>query len=422
MPSASGVYVFSAEKNNILYIGKSKNLRARVSSYFKSLKYLSDKTAIFLKKVTSLHLTITQNELEALLLEARYVRKLQPKYNRQLKDDKSPIYIAITNEKYPRINLIRKRDLKTQNPGSIKHLFGPFLSARETRLILNRARHLFPFCAQKSKVKRSCFYTHLGLCPGACVAKISPRDYQKIINNLIKLFNGNITSLEKSISCEMKQTSQNQNFELARQKRDLLKALQNLKNISSENEILSDNYPIHLNKLDSLFNLLKDNGLIFKKTAGFRIEGYDTSHLGGNLAVASMAVFIDGYPAKDQYRRFRIRSVWKPDDPKMLAEVLRRRLLHSQWKKPNLILIDGGQPQLLQIQKEFRVENTLPGNIPFIGLAKEYEKTVIPVKIGIFKEINIGQSHPGIQLLMAIRDEAHRFAQKYHHQLRNKIM
>ena len=150
-----------------------------------------------------------------------------------------------------------------------------------------------------------------------------------------------------------------------------------------------------------------------------RIEGYDISHLQGKWATASLVVFIGGKPAKEEYRQFRIKSFPSSDDPKMLTETLTRRFLHPEWNFPDLIMIDGGEPQLREILKTFK---KLPVKLPkMVGLVKGEETIIIPEN-GQFRRLNLPKSDPFLKTLMALRDEAHRFARRYHHKLHLKSL
>lgn len=405
-----------------MYIGKSKNLKARIGSYFRSDNYISAKTDILIAQIKGVHVTKTDSELEALLLEASFIHQLRPKYNSRLKDDKSPIYVVISRETYPRIIFKRKSDLiKLKGYIFGENIFGPFLSSRELKIIMRQIRKIFPYCSQ-IKSGRACFYTHIGLCPGACSGKIAISSYRAVIRKIVKLLNGDIKKLTISLTKEMRLAAANLNFEKAQEKKEILTGLKNMLSIKLAERSDERKPDAEFDRLNRLINLLREHGVNISYSDNFRIEGYDISHLGGNAAAASMAVFVNGWPDNSEYRRFRIKTENTRDDPRMLAEAVRRRLTHTKWGQPNLILIDGGEPQLSAIQKEFKAINLLNNKIPYIGLVKGEERVIIPTGINKFISINQSKNHPGIQLLMAVRDESHRFARRYHHWLRHQAL
>lgn len=382
-----------------------------------------------LKQITGVYLTKAESEFEALLLEASYIHRLTPKYNSRLKDDKSPIYIVITKDEYPKIVLKRKQELSSLK-GYIfsENIFGPFLSERQVKSILGQIRKILPYCSQNSKsrrarlsARRACFYTHIELCPGACIGKISAKSYRSVIKKIVKLLNGEIGKLKNLVEKEMKKAAKNYEFELAAQKKEILRGLDNILSFQTKEGKFGGENNNSANKLNQLIKLLIREGIRLDYTIDFKIEGYDISHLGGIAATASMVVFVNGEPDTRLYRQFRLREKNTRDDPRMLAEVLQRRLTHPEWDYPSLILIDGGEPQLAGIQKELRVETTLINRIPFIGLVKGEERIVIPTGKNIFRSASVGQKNLGVQTLMAVRDESHRFARRYHHLLKNRL-
>lgn len=344
------------------------------------------------KKIKTLTVVSTASEFEAILLEAKLIRGLQPVFNSRLKDDKSPLYILITAEKFPVIKTIRGRDLPRQDP---RQVFGPFISSSQTDLILKTIRGIFPFCADpNSKKNRPCFFYQLGQCPGVCVGKVSLKAYSKQIGKIVSLLSGDTAELVQILKKEMQRDAKNQLFEAAGRKRDQILRLQNL---SGKNFGLEE---------DRFF--LSQNNLVRTESVGFRIEGFDVSHLKGGFAAGSMVVFVNGRPDKSEYRHFRLQGPLTVDDPKMIYQVVQRRLLHPEWPAPNLILIDGGEPQLRRFHRQFK--------FPVIGLVKGKETIVLATATG-FKHLNLPKSNPGLKLLMAIRDESHRFARRLHHKL-----
>lgn len=379
---------------------------------------------MFVQKIASVDIVTAASEFEALLLEARFIHELKPKYNSRLRDDKSPLYIVITtDEEFPRVLTKRRGDLSLVNKKST--ILGPFLSTRQVTLILKKARRLFPYCNQGFKTGKPCFYQHLGLCPGVCIGTVSRQEYREMMRRLIHFLRGDFGKLRQILIQEMEDASGKQHYEEAALKKNLIEALdRTLKlSFSSEEEILQRQQP---KSIASILKTLASSGYNPEPTTYnlFRIEGYDISNLRGRQATGSMVVFTNGIANSSEYRTFRIRGEdsYTSDDPRMLAEVLRRRLLHPEWDKPHLVLIDGGEPQLRQIQNEFKVTTQLPKEIPFIGLAKEKEILVIPRNDGEFSHLRLAKNNSGLLLLMHIRDESHRFSRVYHHWLRKKAL
>lgn len=428
-PETPGVYRFKDDRGVILYIGKAINLRRRVSSYFQKTDH-DAKTAQMVPQITRIEITGVDSEFEALLLEAALIRKHVPKYNIIWKDDKQYIYIKITNEEFPRILFSRKEEEpkgRTSRRILDAMYFGPFSSKRTVKDVLSYLRSIFPYCTQNRESNRPCFYTHIGLCypcPSDIrrmkgeTARQAKLRYRRNIRRIRTLLSGQIDAVKKSLLKDMQGASAHQQFEESARIRDRLQTL----------ELLLRTYhaPEEYIKNPELVQTIREKEeqalrAYLKPYMGelpplTRIECYDVSNISGTLATGSMVTFIGGDPAKDYYRRFRIRTKTTPDDFAMLREMLRRRLKHTEWNLPDLFIIDGGKPQLLAIG---RVMKECSIGLPVIGLAKHFEEIVIP-KGGTFTKIQPRVDSPAIHLLQRIRDEAHRFAHKYHEHLRLK--
>lgn len=418
-----GVYIFEDESKRSLYVGKSKNLKSRVKSYFTNLRSQAEKTKVLIKQITKVNLVPTPSDFEAILLESRLIRILQPRYNSRLRDDKSPLYIVITSDKYPKIGLLRRRQLfpaNGLNHQPIARIFGPFLSMSQAAMILKRARRLFPFCTKRTADGRACFYTQIGLCPGACTKAISASQYQLQIRRLIHLLDGNFTPLRISIRRKMQQAAESHQFEEAAKQRDLLAAFDQLLSLPVKEDFNSGEIQAPIERLATLSAILSVYGIKLPVSKLTRIEAYDISHLGGRQQTASMVVFTGGEATPAEFRHFRIYHD-QSDDAALMAQILQRRLLHPEWNWPQLLVIDGGEPQLRAIQKQFNCTNYLSANIPFIGLAKVNETIVIAKKPG-FHHLNLPPTNSGLLLLRDIRDHAHRFARKLHHKLRSSAV
>jgi len=388
LPNSPGVYIMKDDKK-ILYIGKAANLKKRVSSYF--LKEKDEKIKLLLSKLKKISFLKTNSVIEALILESKLIKKYKPPFNVKEKDDKSFLYIKITNEKLPRVILARERDKENGE------MFGPFVSAKAARELLKVIRKIFPFNTHKESEigkNKPCFYYQIGLCPGACVKKINQKEYQKTIENIKSFLAGKTAKIIKKLEREMRDAAKNLNFEKANIKKQQLFAIKNIEDyaVITESEMAEE------------IKEFKDDDTEIK-----RIEGYDISNIDGKHAVGAMVVFLNNIPAKNEYRLFKIKTLFKANDTGMLREVLTRRL-KNEWKKPDLILVDGGMGQvnaLKEIIKKFNLK------IKIIGIAKG-------VKRKENKIIGKIPSFTNLKTLIKVRDEAHRFAIFYHRKIRNK--
>jgi excinuclease ABC subunit C len=392
LPSTPGVYLIRNKAGQILYIGKAGNLRRRVASYF-----LRPSNSRIQKLVEQIHLIDhrrTETAIEALILESELIKKYEPPFNIREKDDKSFLFVGITREIFPRVLLIRGNEID-QKGKKWRRVFGPFTSSSSLREALKILRKIFPYSTHESgkRYSRPCFDYQIGLCPGVCVGKISQADYLKNIRNLILFFDGKKKKLLTGLKKEMKEASRSLEFERAEKLQRQIFSLGHIQDVAVISEERRGE---------------EEEG------KGLRIEGYDISNISGQAAVGSMVVFVDGKPAPNQYRKFKIRSVEGINDVGMMTEVLERRFRKTPpaggWPMPQLILIDGGVPQVNAVRRVLRIYG-LP--IQIVGLAKGR---------GRKKNDLVGLPPKGISLkiLMAVRDEAHRFAVGYHRYLQNK--
>jgi len=412
-PNNPGVYWFLDSKGKVLYVGKAKNLKQRVLSY-RRISASAIRTQTMLLKAKRLKWRSTDSEWEALLVEAELIKLHQPSYNVLLKDDKSPLYIIFTKEEFPRVLTVRRHDVSGD-------YYGPYPSGWQAKRLLNWLRHLFPFCNATPVQKRkhqACFYYHLKLCPGACIGAVSPVDYRQQLTKLKLLLSGKKKTLVKQLKREIRQLSKAQKFEQAVLVRDQLTALTMTTPQTPGPEL---NLPIleadrHLDQTKHLRHLLKPIAALPADYQLSRIEAYDISNLLGQQATGSMVVFINGRPAKEEYRLFKIRTVPAANDPAMIKEIISRRVRHNDWDMPNLMIIDGGRTQL---QAALSV---LPWDIPIAGIAKHPDKLVVYNRNRQkFERLTLPPQNPATKLIQALRDESHRFAKKYHHQLRSQL-
>lgn len=407
LPDLPGVYIYKNVSGEIIYVGKAINLKKRVLQYFERDDALGPKTKSLVSQIAKIEYRIVGSEIEALVLEARLIKKHNPKYNSQLKDDKSYLYICITKDKLPRIFTAFRSKL---NPDW--HSFGPFPSASSVRSLLKTIRKIFPFYGQKAHPKTECLYCHLGLCPGPTP---NPRAYKNNIKKIKNILTGKFKSLTRQLEKEMHQTSKLQNYESAIKARDQLQAINYIVQGWSSLHHLYENINFPEDETSSAVSGLKTilNPYFEKMQDINRLECFDISNLGSNYFVGSMIVFQNGRLDKSQYRKFKIYSKQTPDDQLMIKEVVYRRLKHLEWPYPQIILVDGGKPQVSAAK--FIVGARVSGPI-VIGLAKKYETIVFKVANN-WVEVNLPSHSNTLKLLELLRNEAHRFANKYRKEL-----
>ncbi len=392
-PDSPGVYLMKGARGEIIYIGKAKSLKKRVTSYLG--KDLTEKTARLMLNVADIEYKICPTQSMALVLEAALVRKFMPKYNVSLRDDKSFPLVKITKEEFPAVYITRKKE----DDGA--SYFGPYTNAKLLRQALKVIRKYFPFRSCKTLPNKACIYYRLKLSPAPCIGKISRQDYAKTIKDISLILSGSTEELIKNLTREMEGQSKHQMFEEAATLRDKILALSSLRD-----EIYSSQ-----NSLEELRDKLQ------LKKLPMRIEAFDVSNILGLQATASLVSFYNGVADKDNYRRFRIKTVQGADDYKMLAEAVSRRYKRLKEKNlnlPDLILIDGGKGQLSAAENELK---RLELDIPIISLAKREEEIFTPQST---RPLRLKNNSAALRLIQHIRDESHRFALKYHQVLRRK--
>lgn len=404
LPLDPGVYLFLDSANEIIYVGKAVSIKKRVSSYFVK-ESLGPKTDKLVSQITDIKFIKVFSEFEALLLEAELIKEHKPFFNVQAKDDKSPLYIKISNDEIPLVSVTRRERKKRG-----VFLKGPFPSAKTTRDVLKIIRKIFPYCHHKNP-KKPCLFVHLGLCPYPYAGTKQKEKYLDTIEKIKKLLTGKNKSLIRDLTKQMRKSSKEMRYEEAAEHKSKIQKLQYvLTTFHTPREFLERPSlvdDLNLNRLKDLKEKLKIPGI------PKRIECYDISNLGGKLATGSMVVFQNGRPQKKEYRRFRIKFKSTPDDYEMLRETLARRF-KNDWPIPDLIIIDGGRGQLnaaLSVMSKYKY------SIPTVSLAKRLEEIFIPERI---MPVSLAKESPARQLAQAIRDEAHRFAISYHRLLRSK--
>jgi excinuclease ABC subunit C len=417
-PSGPGVYLFQDKAGRVLYIGKAKDLRTRVGSYFLAAAAADQRTSHLVKEAYDVDFIETESHVDALLMEARLVKDIQPKFNRDLRDDKSFPYLQITtHEDYPRIEVTRE-----PRSSGVK-LYGPFANAGSLRGAVQALQKVFKFrtCSldieaddQRWRWFRPCLLASINQCTAPCNLRISKDEYRKDIKRLRMFLEGSRKSLLDEMRQEMAQASADLKFEQAARLRDEINMLESLR----------DRGDLDTHEQPEVFYIDPKKGLaglqkIFKLDERPRnIEGVDIAHLGGNETVASLVQFLDGLPFKPGYRRFRIRDVEGVDDYASIREVVARRfrkLRDDGDVFPDLLLVDGGLGQLRKALEAFGVLEIKPPLV--LSLAKKEELVYV---MGRDKPLRLSRRSYALRLLQYVRDEAHRFAQHYHHILRRK--
>lgn len=508
LPNNPGCYLFKDDYDKILYIGKAKNIKKRVKSYFQK-DILDPKTKNLVKNIDSVDIIVTDNEFEALILENNLVKKHQPKFNIDLKDAKSFAYIQLAKEDFPRVILSRRKI-------GYGKFYGPFVSAQERDYILHFLRKTFTLRTCKKMPKKPCLRYHIKLCDAPCINLISKKDYNKKIENVKLILSGKTNKLLKRLDKEMNSASGMLDFEKAIMTRNQITAIthlterQNMQRTKKYDEdilnytIKDDKaylilFNIHkgtlVNKNEFVFDfhdefleefivryysespipkeviipkvvsdatstflskekkskvtitvpkrgekkqllslVLKNIEIAFfsdtKKVDELKkklllqetprvIECFDISHISGTSTVGSMVQFRNGKPDKNNYRRFKIRTVEGIDDFAAISEVVRRRyyrLKKEDTELPNLIVIDGGKGQLNSAIHELE---ELDLKIPIVSIAKKLEEIYIP---GETQPVHLDEKDKALQFIREMRDESHRFAIKYNRLLRKKEM
>ncbi|MBI5360204.1 MAG: excinuclease ABC subunit UvrC [Planctomycetes bacterium] len=421
LPKTPGVYLMKDTKDRVLYVGKAKSLKDRVSSYFNPSASLADRTSAMLKKVCDIEYIDADSEVDALLMEARLIKDIQPKYNVSLKDGKSFPLLAVSLEDYPRIFVTRNRNEKDCA------YFGPFTNAGELYQALKILQKIFKFrtCTMqikkddlKKKFFRPCLLYSIQQCSGPCADRISAENYGKDIRAFKKFLTHGRKKLLTELKRGMESHSAKLEFERAAAMRDMIEALSSLSKRGTLEDIFVEELPPQ-----SVETALADVQKILRLEKQPRvIVGLDISNLGGKSAVGSLVCFVDGLPFKAGYRRYKIKDYFAKDDYSMMKEIVRRRFGKPQTEtareeiEPDIILIDGGKGHLNAVIDELAAGSArLPA---LIGMAKNEGDHIYAA--GKEDALKIDPHSEGFRLLQFVRDEAHRFAHTYHGLLRKK--
>jgi excinuclease ABC subunit C len=389
LPETPGVYCFWQKK--ILYIGKAINLKERVKNHFQQSNYRDN---LFINQTTKIGYIRTDSEIEALILEAKLIKKHQPKYNVLWKDNKNYFYAAFSKETFPRVFIAH------QKKENIEYV-GPFVDGNALKQTLRYLRKTFPYRSCYQLPKKPCLWYHLDRCLAPCslnskaaqqipLAKINlGRECQKNIQAIKQILQGEKSQVLNNLKKEMANLSRAEKFEEAGR---IKSRIYSLEKIMAHSRVIEET---------------------ITTSSYYRIEAYDISNIQGTEATGSMVVFTQGKPDKKEYRKFKIRMAQKPNDTAMIKEVLTRRLKHKEWPYPDLILIDGGKPQLGAARQ-------IVSRIPIMALAKKRNELFETGNKNpkLLKDLPEETAH----LILRLRDEAHRFALAYHHKLRKKSL
>jgi excinuclease ABC subunit C len=417
-PQMPGVYLMKNASGVVIYVGKAKNLRSRAGSYFLKAAQLEERTAPWIHEICDIDYMECDSEVDALLAESRLIKDIQPRYNKELKDDKSFPYLMITTrEDFPRVEVTRQP--KTTG---VK-LYGPFASAGALRGAVQVLQKIFKFrtCSLEIQAEdprwrwfRPCLLASISQCTAPCNLRISKEDYRLDIKRLQTFLDGGKRKLIKELHEEMRQAAAARHYEKAARLRDEIEMLERL----DERGELDTHVQPEVFFIDPKKGLSGLRKILKLDSTPRVIEGIDIAHLGGTETVASLVQFIDGLPFKPGYRRYKIKDVKGIDDYRSIHEAVSRRfrrLSDQQETFPDVLLIDGGKGQLNAALAAFR-DQGIPAPA-LLSLAKQEEEIFLP---GDSQSIRLGRHAFALRLLQYVRDEAHRFAQHYHHILRRK--
>lgn len=431
LPAVPGVYLMKDDKGVVIYVGKAKSLPDRVSSYFVPSADLGPAKQPMLDMVVDFDTIECDTEVSALLTEARLIKDIKPQFNVRMTDDKSFPYLVISQrEDFPRVFITRNPSGIDDRTGQVAPEFkgakvlGPFIDSGALRESLKITQKIFKFrtCSldiiendPKNRHFRPCLLHPIGQCTAPCADRISSEDYKADVKRFVKFIGSKRSVVLREMRQQMDDASKNLEFEEAATLRDQIKAIERLDHRADKSDQWQPETEIgYVDPQKGLASLQRTLGLADPIRC---VEGFDIAHLQGNETVGSKVCFVDGRPFKNEYRRFKIKSV-DNDDYKALQEVISRRYREAGkgWELyPEVILIDGGLGQLHAAMEVFDSLDVPPPMV--VSLAKKEELVYVQRESA---PIKLGRDNLGLKLLQQVRDEAHRFAQHYHHILRRK--
>ncbi|MCQ2379672.1 MAG: excinuclease ABC subunit UvrC [Victivallaceae bacterium] len=418
IPAKPGVYVYRDRFGKVIYVGKARNLRRRMSSYFQpSRSRTADpKLRSLIGSIATWNFETVKSEEEALILESRLIKAYAPHYNILLRDDKRYLLLKIDwTEAFPTLTLAR-----IKKPGNFEY-FGPFPNGSALRYTLEFLLRRFGLRACRDsepneETRKHCLKRTMRDCCAPCTGAISREDYLEKLNDALDVLHGDIAPLKAELEESMRSYSEENRFELAARQRDILANLEAVfgrRNRSFERPELPDAPQVGLGAVEAL-------GEVLKIPTPRVIIGFDISNTLGTHAVASLVCFRDGRPDRKSYRKFKIKTVFQSDDFSMMKEAVTRhfrRLMEENRDSPDLVMVDGGRGQL-----NFAIAGLCELNcpaLPVIGLAERNEEIYVP---GIPDPLVLDRHNPALRVLQALRDEAHRFAITFHRELRDKAI
>jgi len=429
-----GVYLMKDRSGSVLYVGKARSLPDRVSTYFVPSAELGGRKQPMLELVEEFDTIECDSEWEAMLMESRLIKDTRPRFNTRLTDDKTFPYLAVTvRDEFPGVYITRT---PTDERFKGARIFGPFTSVWALRQAVQLLQRVFKYRTCELDISssdprnqhfRPCLLASIGQCTAPCANRIAPTAYREDIDRFVRFLGSKRSAMQRSMREEMERAAEALEFERAAVLRDQLTALDRLGDReqggirgaasggSSEGAEWQPEVTVFVgDPAQGLRSLQRTLGM----TEPIRcMEAIDIAHLVGGETVGSKVCFIDGRPFKDGYRSYRIRTVLN-DDYAAIREVVSRRYREAgdgQELYPDLILIDGGIGQLHAAEEAFRQLARKPPMV--ISLAKKEELIYVQERP---EPIRLGRENAGLKLCQAIRDEAHRFAQHYHHVLRRK--
>lgn len=431
LPHDPGVYRYLNDKGTVIYVGKAKDLKRRVSQYFRPPQQLDRKTRALVEHIRDLQYTVVETEEDALLLENNLIKQLQPHYNILLKDDKTYPWIVIRNEPFPRVMLTRRY----VKDGSL--YYGPYASVQHARKLLDLASNLYKLriCSyalderqiEEGKV-RTCLNFHLGKCAGPCQKLMTEEEYNSQIEGIKSILSGRTRSLISDFHEKMRQAATDLRFEEAqlwKNRAELLEAHHErvkavghgILDMETYKLLKEKSLPKRIEKSEKVLEQLrKDLGMA---ETPHHIECFDNSNIQGTNPVAACVVFKEALPSKKDYRHFLIKTVVGANDYASMKEVVNRRysrMLAEGEPLPQLIVIDGGKGQL-SFALEALNELGIAGKVFIVALAERLEEVIIP---GDPLPLFLDRNSSSLRVLMHIRDEAHRFGITHHRARRTK--
>jgi len=427
LPTTPGVYLMKDTSGTVIYVGKAASLRHRVGSYFAPAADLGFKKQPMLDVVCDFDVIPCEGEWEALLMESRLIKDTRPRFNVRLIDDKTYPYLAITmRDEFPGVYVTRT---PTEPEFRGAKIYGPFTSVSALREALQLLQRVFKYrtCMldirgddPRNQYFRPCILHAIDQCTAPCANKITREDYATDIERFIRFLGSKRSVMLREMRDEMEQAAKSLQFERAATLRDQIKAIEKLderekRKLSGGEEWQPEVTIFATDPAAALRSLQRTLGMDQPIRA---MEAIDIAHLEGGETVGSKVSFIDGRPFKDGYRRYKVRTASPGDDYMAIREVVSRRYRdegEGNALYPDVILIDGGLGQLHAALEAFEQLSVKPPMV--ISLAKKEELIYVQQRA---EPIRLGRENPGLRLCQAMRDEAHRFAQHYHHILRRK--